>query len=508
MPNHIPFIDGDISQANRVQAAWLNDVNNAVFGNGDALRGSALLQFIAAGSNSVVRDLQSKARENLTPQDKGAEVGGLVDAAIAFARTWAQIKETGGEIIIPPGNYLLNSEWLLDIDTALPHNYKISAHGATLFAGPAVTGHAIRVQGGFNNFGLTIEGLAFNHRNNTTVGGCIQLRGTNNCKIIACSVEHHNTKAGYSGIEIGPITPGVPDTSSFWTVVEGFTTRQRFGGDGTNAATGIRLLTSANATTIKDCSFASVVNAILLETDGVSTALQNSTRIVRNNFEEVTNAITLNTAAPATAMPTGLYVNMNRVENATTFFNITGAAVLNSNYPPVLRDNYLTVGNVVNFLVNPNNQYVFSDEPSLSGVGSRNIMGGPSNIQIIAEGTGKNVILSNLSGGSDWQVAHMVFGTHHFWSDVAGTGRLFAKATAPASAQDGSMVGNICGTATFAAATSLVVNIGVTMTAATYKVSLGSSANKTFWVTGKTTTQFTLNASTSSSDAIDWILTV
>jgi hypothetical protein len=454
--------------------------------------------FLQAGAGAVSRTVQNKERDTVSVQDFGAVGDGVANDYAAFAAAWAYIKPRGGSILIPPGNYLLNTRWLCDVDATLPHNYEIIGYGATLFAGAAVTTAAIEVSGGYNNFGVKIEGLAFNHRNNTTVGGCIKLTTTTNARIVKCSVEHHNTKAAYSGIEVG--------TLSFWTTIDGFTTRQRVGGDGTDAAVGIRLTGQTNATRIYNCSFTSVVDAIRLGVDGALAPL-NSLRVRDNDFEGVTNCITVDGTGPATGMPVGVLVSGNRVELATTFFNITGPAVPNPGYPPILENNYLTVGSVTNYLVNPNSQFIFTSEPSYFGVGARNFTGAPADYRIVTEGAGKNVVLADLSGNSTWSNNHLVFGATHVWADSA-TNRIFLKTSAPASGQDGAMVGSISGTATFAAGTAVVVTIGVTMAAATYKVALGPSANKTFWVSGKTTTQFTLNASSASSDAVDWQVTV
>jgi hypothetical protein len=66
---------------------------------------------------------------------------------------------------------------------------------------------------------------------------------------------------------------------------------------------------------------------------------------------------------------------------------------------------------------------------------------------------------------------------------------------------------NDAGTVTFAAATTATVTLTATQPAADYLVVLGPQANKTFWVSGQTTTQFTINASSSSSDVVNWVLT-
>ena len=62
------------------------------------------------------------------------------------------------------------------------------------------------------------------------------------------------------------------------------------------------------------------------------------------------------------------------------------------------------------------------------------------------------------------------------------------------------------GTCTFSAATSKVCALAAAQPDNLYYVVTTCNANKTFWVNTKTTTTFTLNASSSSSDNCDWIL--
>lgn len=63
------------------------------------------------------------------------------------------------------------------------------------------------------------------------------------------------------------------------------------------------------------------------------------------------------------------------------------------------------------------------------------------------------------------------------------------------------------GSKTFAAATTAVVTLNRLQPDTNYRVSLTPYANKTFWVTDKTAAGFTLNASASSSDVVDWEVT-
>ena len=411
---------------------WLRDLATSA--------GATLIGFLQAGTGAVLRTLQAKMSDTVSVLDFGAARDGVTDDYPAFAAAWAAVKPTGGQLFIPPGNYLLNSQWVCDVDLTLPHNYQIRGYGATLFAGAAVTGFAMRVYKGFNNFGVSIEGLQFNHRNNTTVGGAIQAQGAVNLRLAKVCVEVHNSKAGYAVVELGPFTIGDKNTNTFYTLIDGLTVRQRTGGEGTNAAIGVRLFGDANATNIVNCAFNYCVDAIRLDTDGTWTELANGVLISGNDFEVCTNAVTINTASPALYTPLGLRVNNNRSELITTFLNFTGAAVSNSGTPPMLRDNFFSPGTVTNYILNPNSQTVFTSENGISLPVTVAKQGGPMTTTVIAEGVGKNFQIANLSGASGWDGAHLMLGNYHFWVDGA-TGKFYLKSSAPTSATDGTVVG-------------------------------------------------------------------
>ena len=451
-----------------VNAAWLNDVNMAVYralGVGgiapltpiavvtnlgfSLTTGSTLIGWIQSGTGAMSRTVSEKTREMVSVMDfmtaaqKADALSGftpVVDCYSAFAAMWAYAKSIGGTYIIPPGNYLLNTQWVCDVDLTLPHNYRISGYGATLFAGAAVTSHAMRIYKGYNNFGVTVEGLQFNHRNNTTVGGAIQTQGAVNLRLVKVCVEVHNSKAGYAVVELGPSTIGDKNTNTFYTLIDGLTVRQRSGGEGTNAAIGVRLFGVSNATNIVNCAFNYCVDAIRMETDGTWTDLANGVLISGNDFEVCTNAVTINTASPATSTPLGLRINNNRAELLTTFLNITGAAVANSGTPPMLRDNFFSPGSVTNYILNPNAQTIYTSENGISIPVTAAKQGGPMTTTVIAEGSGKNFQIANLSGTSSWDGAHLILGTYHFWVDT-GTGTFYLKNGAPTSAIDGTVVG-------------------------------------------------------------------
>ena len=63
------------------------------------------------------------------------------------------------------------------------------------------------------------------------------------------------------------------------------------------------------------------------------------------------------------------------------------------------------------------------------------------------------------------------------------------------------------GTATFSAGITVICPLTRYQPDTNYRVTLGPQANKTFWVDGKTTYQFRLNASAASSDTVEWAIT-
>lgn len=60
------------------------------------------------------------------------------------------------------------------------------------------------------------------------------------------------------------------------------------------------------------------------------------------------------------------------------------------------------------------------------------------------------------------------------------------------------------GTATFVADTSVAVTLPVAQPDTNYTVTINGVDNRTYWVTAKSTTGFTLNASASNSDVVGW----
>jgi len=406
-----------------------------------ASSGSSLVGFIQSGTGAIASTVQTKLRECVSVLDFGADSTGISDSYSAFAAAWTKIKTTGGTILIPPGTYLLNTAWTCDIDSTAPHNYLILGYGATIKSGAAVTSWAVNISGAYNNFGLTIQGLQFDQRDNTTVSGAIRGLNTNNLRINNCSVEVNNNKAGYACIELTSATLGA-GLGCLWTLIDACAIRQRTGNPATYAPIGINIVGQSNATKIVNNSFTALTNAIYFNRDSVNGDTVNGVRIINNDFEGVTNCLLINTASPATYTPTGCFLAFNRVESVTTFIKWSGAAVLEQAAPLVSQSNYLTTGSVTNYIVNPNSQYTAVLENSFYQPSTANIYGSQNSFTILTEGVGSNFQISNYSGNSSWNGAHLVFGNssgYHLWVD--NSGRLRIKSGAPTSTTDGTVVG-------------------------------------------------------------------
>lgn len=374
--------------------------------------------------------------------DLGADPTGVSDSYSAFASAWNAVKTQGGEIYIPPGNYLLNSQWVCDVTSF--KNIKITGYGATLFAGASVTGFAMKVSGSMNETILNIEGLTFDHQNNTTVQGCINLVGAHVTRITSCNVEFHNTKSGWAFVQLQPSVPGDDNTNSFWCVIEKCTTRKRTGGY-TNADYGVVLIGSANATIIRDNVFSNLNTAIYMTHESVSAsyALPNGCVIQNNAFETIANEAISIVAKPGNLGITGLRVISNRIETTPTFFSFQtgGAAATQHSMPPFLMANYCTTGSVTTWVYNPTNYTITTFEAMFPGFAPavENTVYMNAGMKFVFP-TGSGFTTVNSSGSATYNVGFLAQGSYRYWTNP-GDGKFYVKSGVPTSPTDGTVVG-------------------------------------------------------------------
>jgi len=374
--------------------------------------------------------------------DLGADSTGVTDSYAAFEAAWNAVKTTGGVIYIPPGDYLLNSQWVCEISSF--KNIKITGFGATLLAGPSVTGHAIKIYKSYNQTILDIEGLNFNHINNTTVGGCFLLSGAHCVHITSCNVEFFATKAGYSFALFESSVSGDPTYQCFWCSIEKCNTRTRSGSS--PADYGIILSGAANATKIKQNQFTALNTAIYIKTDGLvasSYGLANAVIISENDFEDISStAITVQGQSGYYGI-TGLRVMSNRVEICPTFFAYVtdSTANLQASMPPFLMANYCTTGSVTTWVYNPTNYYITTLEAMTPGFGPTvsNTFYMNAGIDFVFP-TSYGVTTRNASGSATYNVGFLTQGAYRYWTNP-GDGKFYVKAGTPTSATDGTVVG-------------------------------------------------------------------
>ena len=374
--------------------------------------------------------------------DFGADASGTLDSYSAFASAWNAVKLTGGVLYIPPGDYLLNSQWVCEISSF--KNIKITGFGATLFAGPLVTGHAIKILNSFNQTILDIDGLNFNHINNTTVAGCFLLSGAHCVHITSCNVEFFDTKAGYSFALLESSVPGDGAFNCFWCSIENCNTRTRSGDS--PADYGVILLGAANATKIQQNQFSALNTAIYIKTDDLVASdygLANGVIISENDFEDITNVAVQIQGQAGYLGITGLRVIANRIESCPTFVSFVtnnGSPCLTHATPPILMANY-GAGDTVTWLDNLTN-YTFtvfeSINPGYSPTVQNNWIQNGEIKLTVGDTYGFKVV--NSSGNADYSVAYYQMGSYRYWTN-AGDGYLYVNTLVPTSGADGQIVG-------------------------------------------------------------------
>lgn len=87
------------SNATPITAAWLNDVNNVVYGAGNSSRGTSLLQFFQAGTGAGARIAQDKMREIITPEDYLAVGNGTSDDSLLVQKAINYAQLTGRKVL-------------------------------------------------------------------------------------------------------------------------------------------------------------------------------------------------------------------------------------------------------------------------------------------------------------------------------------------------------------------------------------------------------------------------
>jgi len=195
-----PFVDGDLAQANRVNAAWLNDVNDLRYGNSSALRGAALLQFLQEGTGAVVTNVQDDARQRISALQFMSEVErndvqGFVGAS-DISTSWLKARDrayaVAGELINPPGWYNFGAG---AAGITLKNSVRYKGAGVDLINGKGTkfiytgTADAWKISNPLNtstSAHIDISGIYFYAPNITINNGCLFDTGSSYLTIDRC----------------------------------------------------------------------------------------------------------------------------------------------------------------------------------------------------------------------------------------------------------------------------------------------------------------------------------
>ena len=495
----------------------------------DADKGAELVSYDAA---QTTRGKLNKIYSVLDARFAGGAQPGniLFDSAPAFQAALDFIQLFGGQLEDPRGEFLFGSSVTIDRRYAAPDSegyyngertMRFSGYGAKILTGgfPAFV-----VLGGWApNHGCVIEGFTIDHGTNTTAPNAIRLIGAQLCTLRNIVVRVSDSlPADYAAFQLENLDPAVGDTGCFWNLIERCTVRPWSGSDG-NCDYGVRLLGSANATTIKDNIFSGSLVHIQIANHTGYTSSANATLIDGNAFEAPAAAVSIELlSADPTYHVTGTRITNNRFESLATAVKFSGTGSL-VQVPTFMAGNYADTS-LTTYIDNPDGvPYTCLDGAHLGapippavfnnnrGVEFRNLDTDYDSVTGFASTLGKGF---SLKRGSD----DLLLGSWKYGSFAGGVGTLFGGTWSAAYRPFG-LVGcqgiaardtpanNLAGTVAFAAETSKAVSMPNGAEAnASYLIFLDSPANETLWVSDKTAAGFTINAATAITGTVGWLL--
>lgn len=502
-------MDTNFTPGTVVASSWLNDVNDYVY-NDKGRRFTSVFDFF---TEAQILDVSSGA---LT-----LDVSSAVQTAIN------SVKNFGGVLIFPKGRYLFSTQVTIDRTYAAitggfvgERNLSLSGYGAEIHTTGAIS--AFRVLGGWApNRGVDIEGFLIYHRQNTQATAGIEFIGASLCTVREVSVAVGSTlPAGYGAFTLSNVDPTSSDTGCFWITIERCVVRPWSGADG-NCTYGVRCYGSANALTLRGNVFSGSTTHVYIGPHPGYTISANSTLIDGNFFEGPTSATAIHlVGAQVTYHVTGTRIIGNRFESLDTAVKLTGSGTT-VQLPTVMVGNYADTS-VPNYLVNASNiplvmldaNIVGSDMGpmklhNVDGLIVRNDDGTTDALTVEAANTGRGVKLARLSDGLEmgrWSYESFADGVGSKLGGSVSTYRPLRLVGVRGISTTDTVALNLTGTVTFSASTTATVTFPTAEADTSYAIFLESSGNVTLWVSSKTTGGFTVNASSSNSNTVRWLL--
>lgn len=195
MADQIPdFVDGDLNLANRIKAAWLNDVNDAVY------------RFTQSGTGAVARGIQDKNRDIVSVKDFGAVGDGVTNDAAAIQAALTACAVNGASLYIPdPLPYA--TYYMGTTGVTQSGSVKVFGGGGLEWSS-AFTGTAWTITGSYNTIdGITLWMPKSVAAPNAAIIG-IDVQGPLNALrgVILDQTSAGNHSPWYTGVKIGDIS--------------------------------------------------------------------------------------------------------------------------------------------------------------------------------------------------------------------------------------------------------------------------------------------------------------
>ena len=484
------------------------------------------VNFLQAGTSAVERTVQSKLRDVVSVKDFGAVGNGVADDSAAVQAAIDTVEALGGVVVFPPGKYLFGTQVTINRTYAASgsnfvgeRNLLISGYGAEIRTTGAITGFDVR-GGWLPNHNCLIEGFTIYHRGNTQAVGGIRMIGAG---VVTCSeisvVVSSSLPAGYAAFSFENANPSDIDTGCFWCLIEQCSVRPWSGDEGF-ATYGVKAMGTANALTLRDNTFSGSNTHVILMPHPGQNSSPNSVNIDGNFFEGPTSSTAIRLdGQDATYHVSGTRITNNRFEALTTAVTLTGTGTT-VQLPTYMSGNYADTA-VTNYVVNTLNiPLVMLDFVLVGSPMGPAKMVNQAGVTIEAQDSTYEpltLIPANLNRGLALKTqAGVTLGRILYSNAAGGVGMQLAGSHSPyrpltikgcqgIAARD-TAANNLAGGATFSASTTVAVTFPVAEPDANYLIFIDTPANVTHWVTSKSTTGFTINASASNSNTVGWLL--
>jgi hypothetical protein len=477
-------------------------------------------------TNSVATNVEVKLGQYVSVKDFGAVGDGVTDDAAAVQNAVNYVQTLGGNLYFPKGVYLFGSQVTINRTYAPDgsnfvgeRNLIVSGYGAEIRTTGAIT--AFNVRGGWApNLTCLIEGFTIYHRGNTTAVGGIRLIGAGLCTCRDITVVVSSLlPVGYAAFSCENLDPANDDTGCFWNYFDNCAIRPWAGAEG-NCTYGLKLMGPANATTVRNIKFGGSDTHVILMAHPGYTSAPNAVNIDGNFFEgPVTSTAISLVSSSSPYHVSGTRITNNRFESLNTAVSLTGLGST-VQLPTYMSGNYADTA-VTNYIVNASNIPIVMLDASLvgapmgpmithnqQGVVLRNDDGSFDSLTLRTPSLNRGVVLQTYDGTDvgSWRYRNAMGGSGTLIGGTYSTYRPFGIVACQGISIRDTPANNLAGVASFVASTTVNVTLPVAEVNANYSVFLENIGNRTLWVTSKTTTGFTINASASSSDSAAWLL--